>query len=416
MSRWTKRFLGLAVAALVLVGGLFALRPQPEWVDAAAVSRGVLRVTVNEDGTTRIRERYVVSTPLAGRVLRIGLEPGDVVQADATVLARMQPTDPDLLDSRALAQAQARVRAAEQRLKIAKVELAKAEAALHLAETELGRQRRLRDQNATTAADFEQVELAFAMRTEETRAAGFAVDMAEYELELEEAALDRTEAGSESMDAAPATADFEIRSPINGRVLRVVQESSAVVAAGAPLIEVGDPGDLEVVVDTLSRDAVRIRPGAAVRLKNWGGDEPLQGRVRRVEPSGFTKLSALGVEEQRVNVLVDFDQPGRQGTALGDGFRVDAEIVVWSREDCLQVPTSALFRHRDHWAVFVVDGGIAKRRAVQIGQQNGRMAEVRGGLEEGELVIEHPSDTLEPGTPVSGRPKKGDGGSFDCRG
>jgi HlyD family secretion protein len=376
-----------------------ALRPRPILVDVAAVRRAPMQVQVSEDGQTRIRERYVVSTPLTGRLLRITYDVGDPVIADETVLAKMEATDPTLLDPRAVAQAKSRVGAAERKLQAARAELARVEAMLQFAEREMGRMRQLVAKNAASDRELAENELLFQQRTEEVRAAGFAVDIAEYELELERDALlltDPERGGSDEME-------LSIKAPIDGRILRIYQESTAVVQAGSPLMEVGDPTDLEVVADVLSRDAVKISAGNPVHLRRWGGDVPLDGLVRLVEPSGFTKLSALGVEEQRVNVIIDLINPREERTQLGDGFRVDCEITVWQAPDVLQVPTSALFRVDEKWQVFVVDGSVAKLTEVEIGKNNGRVAQVLAGLEEGVRVVTHPGDAIEDGVRVAER-------------
>lgn len=376
-----------------------ALRPRPILVDVAVVRRAPMQVQVSEDGQTRIRERYVVSTPLTGRLLRITYDVGDPVIADKTVLAKMEATDPTLLDPRAVAQAKSRVGAAERKLQAARAELARVEAMLQFAEREMGRMRQLVAKNAASDRELAENELLFQQRTEEVRAAGFAVDIAEYELELERDALlltDPERGGSDEME-------LSIKAPIDGRILRIYQESTAVVQAGSALMEVGDPTDLEVVADVLSRDAVKISAGNPVHLRRWGGDVPLDGLVRLVEPSGFTKLSALGVEEQRVNVIIDLINPREERTQLGDGFRVDCEITVWQAPDVLQVPTSALFRVDEKWQVFVVDGSVAKLTEVEIGKNNGRVAQVIAGLEEGVRVVTHPGDAIEDGVRVAER-------------
>lgn len=388
------------IIAIVLLATvtLVAVRPRPALVDVVATKVGPMDVRVEEDGRTRIRERYVVSTPLTGRLLRVTLDVGDTVVADQTVVARMQPTDPDLLDPRAVAQAQARVRAAERKLEATKAELASIEAAVNFAETEMGRVRRLQNNNAASESEFAEKKLDFQQRTEEARTAGFNVDIAEYELELERAAFLLTDPNRENGEM-----ELSIKAPIDGRILRVNQESSTVVTAGSPLMEIGDPSDLEIVADVLSRDAVRIHAGDRVVLKHWGGNRDLSGRVRLVEPSGFTKLSALGVEEQRVNVIMDLSDPPESRKALGDGFRVDCEVIVWESLDALQIPTSALFRVDGDWHVFAVQDSIARRIPVAIGQNNGKVAEVLSGLEEGRQVIIHPSDRIEDGVVVERR-------------
>ncbi|XZE54971.1 efflux RND transporter periplasmic adaptor subunit [Planctomycetaceae bacterium SH139] len=439
---WRKLF--WAVVAMLTTGALiYALLPQPLLVDLATVTRGPLQVTVADDGITRIRERYVVSTPLAGRLLRVTFDVGDNVVAGDTVLARMQPTHPDLLDPRAVAQARARVSAAEKRLAAAQAELARTESALDFAEREVGRLRRLSEQRAAGASELEQAEYQYRARLEEVRVADFNVDIAQYELQLQRAALLLT-ANSESLDPTPpqtpaenpaedapdaATLDdsaipnasagntsagdsatvvdmeLPILAPITGRILRLYQESSAVLAAGAPLMELGDPTDLEVVVDALSQDAVQIKPNSPVSFDNWGREQRLRGRVRRVEPSGFTKVSALGVEEQRVNVIIDILDPVEQRLPLGDNFRIDANIVIWQADDVLQIPTSALFRWRGQWHVFVFKDGVAKQVPVEVGENNGLQAQIVRGVEAGEQVIVYPGDAVADGSQVAPRPQ-----------
>lgn len=394
--RWLKRLFLLAVAAAVVVAIGLSMMPQPIDVDVAVLRRGPLQVTVNEDGVTRIREKYVVSSPLAGRLQRIDLRAGDEVVAGNTILAKMQPTDPSLLDPREVARATARVKAAEGRLSQAQAQLDRAKASLEFAEIELGRLQGLAAGNAATQAGLDQARMVFREKTEEYRAARFAEDIARYELELEQAALLRTQ----PTEGNGETGDFIIHSPITGRVLRVFQESAAVVTAGASLLELGDPHDLEMVVDVLSSDAVRILPQATVRIEQWGGERPLQGVVRLVEPSGFTKFSALGVEEQRVNVIVDFNEPLEARKTIGDGYRIEARISVWESPDVLIVPTSALFRHQNDWAVFLTEGTEVKIRPVKIGHSNGLEAEVLDGLTEGDQVIVHPGEEVAEGVQI----------------
>ena len=395
-----RRWAWVTLAVVLLGLAVFqAIRPQPHLVDMHTVEQGELRVTIDEDGVTRIRERYLVSAPLTGRLLRIQFDVGNAVIAGETVVARMEPTNPSLLDPRVVAQTKARVNAAQRKKSAAETELTKAENALDFAEMEMERARHLRERDVGSKLEFERKELLFRERTEDARAAGFAVEIAAYELELHQAALLLTDPDNTD----DAEMELEIKAPIDGRILRVHQESSAVVSAGSPLLEIGDPADLEVVVDVLSRDAVRITPGCPVVMEQWGGDDPLEGRVRLVEPSGFTKLSALGVEEQRVNVIVDFLDPPAERSQLGDNFRVDCRIVVWRSDAALRVPVSALFRVDSAWHVFRNDGGFARLTPIQIGQSNGRFAEVLQGLPAGELVVVHPGDLIEDNTPLATR-------------
>ena len=403
-----RKFL-LFASGLAVVGAIgWGMVPEPVEVDLAQATIGDIEVTVDEDGKTRIREKYVVSAPLAGRVLRIDMDPGDKVLAGNTLLATIEPRDPDLLDARTIAQSEARVKAAEAALDKMKPLLEEAVAGLEFAEAELKRVRAAAEDNraAVSASDLEAKLLAFRTQGALLRSTQQSEEIARFELEQAQAALMRSRPPS---DNPPDTRlvgsgwNFPIRSPINGRVLRVFQESSAVVIAGASLLELGDPTDLEVEIDVLSRDAVKIRPGAQVYLEHWGGEHPLEGRVRLVEPSAFTKISTLGVEEQRVNIIVDLVAPPQERTELADGFRVEARIVIDEAHDVLKIPASALFRVGDRWAVFRADNGRAAEQIVEVGLHNGLEAEIREGLVEADLVVMHPGDNISDGTTVRAR-------------
>jgi HlyD family secretion protein len=380
---------------------VYAFLPQPIPVDVASVTRGPLVVSINEDGKTRIKDRYTVSAPLAGRLQRIKLRAGDPVIAGETVVAVIEPVAPELLDPRALAQAEARVKAAEAALSRAGATLSAARAELEHAESELARARRLFASKTFTQQELDTAALLERTRAEEFRAARFAEEIARFELELARAALIRSTPPDEQTPTQIGSSwQLEIRSPINGRVLKVVQESAGVVTAGTALLELGDPRDLEVVVDVISTDAVKIHPGDKVILEHWGGSKPLQARVRLVEPAAFTKISALGVEEQRVNVIIDFIDSISERSALGDGYRVEARIVTWEGADVLRVPTSALFRRDTDWAVLAVSQHQAILQSLRIGHQNSLAAEVLEGIQEGSQVIVHPSDKITPGVNV----------------
>jgi HlyD family secretion protein len=396
-----KKFRRLLVQMAVglLAGGFltYSFWPRPIEVDAAQASRGSLRVTVDEDGKTRIKERYIVSAPLSGRLQRIGLRAGDPVIASKTLLAVIEPGDPALLDDRSRSQAEARVRAAEAARKQAASKLEHARFAHNLAKNELQRIRQMVVGRETTYQDLESAEHKERMAQEDTKTAQFAIQIADFELDQARAALIRTR------PASPGDADswrFEIQAPVSGRVLRVFQESSAIVTPGQQLLEVGDPADLEVEVDVLSSDAVKIAPGAKVILEHWGGEKPLLGQVRLVEPSGFMKRSALGVEEQRVNVIIDFVDPPEKRGRLGDAYRVEARIVIWSADKVLKVPSGCLFRRGDDWAVFTIESSLAQLRRVAVGRSNALETEITSGLEEGAVVILHPGDKIQPGSRV----------------
>jgi HlyD family secretion protein len=391
----------LAAFALAAAGGLvYVFLPAPVGVDLAVVGRGPLRLTVDQEGKTRIRERYVVSAPLAGQVTRIHLKAGDPIEAGKTLMAVLEPVDPALLDDRARTQQEARVKGAEAARKQADANLDRARATLDYAQKESKRQRTLLQSRSASQADLDNAIQRERTATQDVRAGEFAVQVADFELEQARAALLRTRPHS---PGDPDWPRFEIRAPINGKVLHVFQESAAVLTAGTRLVEVGDPADLECEIDVLSPDAVKVVPGAKVFLEHWGGERPLLGRVRRIEPAGFTKTSALGVEEQRVWVLVTFDEPLERWQRLGDGYRVEARIVIWEGEDVLKVPAGALFRHNGDRAVFVAAEGRAVRRPVRIGHSNGLEAEVLEGLAEGEQVVLHPSDKIKDGTAIAPR-------------
>jgi HlyD family secretion protein len=326
------------------------------------------------------------------------MDPGDPVTRSETLLASIMPRDPQLLDQRELASAQARVEAQKSAVQRAEAEVERTRAALALAETELARARTSEQQKVISRQELDQAEATYRLRSEEFRAAKFSEDISRFELAQAEAALLTTDVTPD--EASPAE-QFTIFAPITGRVLRVFQESATIVTPGTELLELGDPTDLEVEVDVLSNDAVRVIPGAKVLLEHWGGEKPLEGVVRLVEPAAFTKVSALGVEEQRVNVIVDLVDPPEQRPTLGDGYRVEARIVVWADATVKKVPTSALFRDGNLWSVFAVVADHVEQREVVVGEQNGLEAQILEGLSVGDRIVLHPSDKLDSGTLVA---------------
>lgn len=386
---WLLLFAVLVVGVLV-----YAFLPKPVPVETASASRGPLEVTVDENGKTRIKERYIVSAPLSGRMRRIELHPGDAVKAGKTLLTVIDPTDPALLDVRAKAEAEARVKATAAAVKQARSKADGARQTEEMMRHIYDRAVRLLPVKSISREEYDVAEHRYIVAKEELRVAEFGVEIAAFEAELSKAALLRTQPG------ATDNSGLEIRAPIDGAVLRVFQESAAALSSGARILEVGDPSDLEVEVDVLSTEAVKIRPGARARLEHWGGTAPLQARVRLVEPAGFLKVSALGVEEQRVYVILDLLDPLDKRKTLGDAYRVEARIVIWEGADVLKVPAGALFRHKDSWAVFTIDNGRARLRLVRAGHSNGLETEIVDGLREGEPVIVHPSDTIRDGSSV----------------
>ncbi|WP_373048367.1 efflux RND transporter periplasmic adaptor subunit [Vulgatibacter sp.] len=368
---------------LALIGALLvwlALRPQPIAVEVAEVARGTLERTVDEEGRTRARERYVVSAPVAGELQRVELEAGDPV-AEGEVVAAIEPASSTPLDPRSRAEL-------EQQLRVAQAAERRAAAARSFASTELARTRELVASGAAARRSLDAAELeaeAAARELEGARATTRAI---------------RVQLGLGKQDGQPP---IPVRAPAGGRVLRVLQESASVVAAGTPILAVGDADSLEIVTDVLSEEAVRISPGAKVIIERWGGERELRGRVRRVEPAAYTKVSALGVEEQRVDVVIDFLDPPEERRGLGDGYRVETRIVTWSGDDVIAAPLGALFRQGETWAVFVVDGDRARQRAVRIGHRGAERVEILEGLEAGAQVVLYPGDRIEDGTLVEPR-------------
>ena len=377
----------LVVAAIAAV----AFWPESMEVTVARTERGPMQVTIDEDGETRVRDQFTVSAPVSGRVHRIEIEPGDAVVRGRTVLARMTPAQSPLLDPRARGELEAAVEASSAAVGQARAERQRAAAASDRARSTLRRQQDLMKAGAIASDSLEEAETALSIAIEALRGAEFTERRVEYELQLARA---RLAVPSESGRAV------EILSPIDGIVLRRLRESEAVVPVGEPLLVLGEPARMEIVADLLSTDAVRVSPGADVLVEQWGGGNTLHGRVRRIEPSGFMKLSALGVEEQRVNVLIDFTEPS-EAAKLGNGYRVEVRVVLWREDAVLKVPVGCLFRQGEDWAVFVVEADRVKRRIVQLGQRNDTDGQILGGLDEGATVVLHPPDTLVDGMRVT---------------
>ena len=385
----------LVAAAIVLALIAWGFWPRAELAETATAARRPLAVTVEEEGRTRVRDRYVLYAPVAGYLRRIDLDVGDAVAA-GDALATLDPLRPATLDQRSKAEAEARVAAARAALAQRESEARRAAAEAELAASEFARSENLLAKNLVSKSQFDEARTRMQASAAASRAATAAIDVGRYELDAALASLRYTASGETRgrLEAVP------VRAPVAGRVLAIHQESAGVVAAGQPLLDVGDPAALEVMVEVLSRDAVRIAPGGRVLFERWGGEAPLEGTVRTVEPTGFTKVSALGVEEQRVRVIADLTSPPDDWRRLGDGYRVEASFVVWSGEDVLTVPSSALFRRDDGWGVFVVERGRARERVVTPGHGSGLLTEVLSGLADGETVIVHPGDAIEDGVRV----------------
>ena len=389
----TRNKIALAVI-LAIVAALvaWALRPQPIAVEIAQVTRGVFEQTVVDDGKTRVRDRYVVSAPLAGRVERITLDAGDTVRQGQAV-ALLTPTAPAFLDARTERELRERIGAAEAQAARARAETQKVLAQRDQARADVNRQAKLAESGFVSATAREQAELALRTAERSVDASRFAEEAARHDLAQARAALARYQSG------AP-TAKWEVTSPVTGSVLKVVQKSEGAVGLGAPLLEVADARSLEAVVDVLSQEAVAIRPGMAARMEVGIGVPPLRAIVRLVEPAAFTKISALGVEEQRVNIVFDFDGPLDQVWTIGDGFRVEAHIVTHRVEDAVKAPVGALFREGEGWAVFVADGSRAVKRGVKVPRRSGAEAMVEEGLKPGDRVVVYPSDALRDGSRI----------------
>jgi HlyD family secretion protein len=393
--------IGRAAIALSLVAAaavvIWSFLPGAVSVETAVVTKGHFVSTVDEDGKTRIRERYVVAAPLGGRLTRIGLKVGDRVGVD-DVVAAIAPAPAPLLDPRSRQEAEERLGTAEAEAERAKAVVERTQAQSEQARTDLDRTRTLVSTGASTTQALERAELAMRVADRDLRAAQFLNHAAEHQLSQARAVLARSQEG------APANQEvWSVTAPVPGVVLKVAQESETIVQSGTPLLEIGDVGDLEVVVDVLSTDAVEIRPGADVAIDHWGGPGVLSGKVRRVEPAAFTKVSTLGVEEQRVNVLIDLSSPTEQRVGLGDAFQVDARITVFAQDDVTMIPTGSLFRRGDTWHVYIVDDGRAQDREVKLLRRSGKIAAIAAGIAQADRVIVYPSDRVSSGVAVKER-------------
>lgn len=399
--KWVKRLL-LGLVLLAIVGVIvWAMRPQPVPVEVATIDRGPLSVTVDEDGRARVEDRHIIAAPLAGALARIELRPGDGVDADA-VVARIAPLPSPLLDARTRVELEGRYQVAEAQKRLAEASVGRAKVQADYAERQLAQGRNLAGGGAIPGDELERRALAVDVARRELQSARFASAVADKEVATAAAMLARLDASAgDTGGGAPAgtAEEVTVHAPVKGRILRVFTESEGVVGVGTPLVELGDPSRLEVVAEVLTADAVPIAPGAPVTIEGWGGP-PLSGKVRLVEPSARTRVSALGVEEQRVSVIVDLVDPPERWAALGDGWRVEVRVSTWRSEDVVRVPLGALFRSGERWAVFVMEGGEAHLRLVELDHRNSTFAELVGGLAPGEVVIIHPSARVKDGQQV----------------
>ncbi len=386
-----------AIMVVIIAFLMWSFWPQPVLVEAALVKRAPMTVTIEEEGRTRVIDRYVVSAPVDGVACRTQLDVGDAVEQGQMLLS-IRPLASQVLDPRSRAQARARVDAAQSALQAAQEQANAATAAAQLAANELKRLKPLLERGVISHDVFDKAQTEANTTAAAKRSADFNVEVARYELKAAKSVLEYT-----TLDSGEPVERVPVRSPITGRVLKVAHECEGPVRTGDPLLEVGDPSALEVEVDVLSADAVKIKPGMTVLFDRWGGEQPLHGVVRTVEPVAFTKVSALGVEEQRVLIICDFTSPQEQWQSLGDGYRVEARFVLWHEDDVLQVPASSLFRYQDGWAVFVIENSHAHRRMVKVGQRDGLTAQILEGVKQAERVINHPSDEVEDGRSVKTR-------------
>lgn len=392
--KWQK-FIPYAIGAGLLLLLIAAFKPQPPAVDVATISVAPLSVIIREEAKTKVKNRYIITPPVNGFLNRIALKAGSPIVKNETVLATLDQGLPHFLDPRTKQETQARLKAANALRLQKNAEVDRAVASLELAKKEYQRAEKLDQKNFISRKEWDEADAQVKILNQELSSAQFALSIADFEVEQLEAKLKETGEISEG-DSKP----LDLVSPVDGYVLKIYEESSRFVSAGTPLMEIGDIQDLEIEIEMLSSDAVSIKPNAKVVITRWGGENPLKGKVRLVEPGGYTKTSSLGVEEQRVNVLVDLIEPLPEGYRLGDRYRVETEVTAWSQERVLQVPTGALFRKGNRWMTFLVENGKAVLTEVEIGHNNGVNAEVVSGLEEGDQVIVYPSDDLENGSTV----------------
>jgi HlyD family secretion protein len=388
----------LAISVLVIGLLVWGFWPRPVLVELVEAQRAPLTVTIEEEGRTRVIDRFIISAPVDGVACRVQLDVGDKVQAGQTLLS-ISPLESRVLDPRSRAEAEARVAAARSALELARQQADAAGASANFQRSEIKRLKPLAEQGVISSGAFDRAQMDLLTAEATLRSANHGVEVARYEQQAAETAL-KYSAGTVTGDPAIRV---PVKSPITGKILQMPHECEGPVTTGQELLVVGNPSLLEVVVDLLSADAVKVNPGMKVHFDRWGGDGTLEGRVRTVEPFGFTKISALGVEEQRVNVIADFVSPKEDWQRLADGYRVEARFVIWEDEDVLQVPASSLFRLNDGWALFLVENGRARQRVVKIGQRTGLVAQILEGVEEGDKVVNHPSDEVADGVRITER-------------
>lgn len=392
-----RALLVTAIGLLVIAALAWSFWPRPVTVELATVSRGPLQIDVSDEGRTRVRETYQISAPVSGKLLRVEVHPGDMVDGGKTKVAELLPIAPSFLDVRTRTQAESAIKSAQAARTLAAAEVNRMTAELAFATSDLKRAMALAPSEFISKANLERAQLAYNSAVAQLATAQAALHVKESDLTAARALLIDPTVAPQSQVGIPIIA------PVSGRVLRVPHESETVLAVGASILEVGDPRQLEIVADLISEDAVKVREGDAATITDWGGTGSLNARVRRIEPAGFTKVSALGVEEQRVNVLLDFAEPPSRWAQIADGFRVIVHITIWRSAKVLRVPVASMFRQGSDWAVFTMRDGRARLTHVAIGHSNDEFAEVLSGVSEGDRVVLHPSDRIADSTRIVGR-------------
>lgn len=397
---WTKRVLAAFAVIAITAAAYYALQPNPVLVDTAQVERGLVEVTINEDAVTRIEDVFEVSAPITGKLERLGFEVGDLVEQGQKIAA-VRPVDPPMRDARTRRELEAALKAARAGITLGEAEVTRSEAAVRFSTLDLARQQTLAKQRIISERVLQQAELELDTRNAQLRQAKANLEFRKREFESAQARV--LEPSAALTDRAASQCCVDVLAPSSGALLKLFSESERVVQAGTKLVEIGDRSKIEVVADLLSEDAVKAKAGDLAWIENWGGPQKLRAKVKRIDPSGFMKVSALGIEEQRVNTIIQITEPRKNWVRLGHDFRVYVRIVIWRNENALRVPISALFRRGDDWAAFLMEDGRAVERKVEIGQRSETYAEVTKGLEEGQNVVLHPSDRISNQTPVERR-------------
>jgi HlyD family secretion protein len=400
MAHSTRTLVLIGIGVSIVAGlSYVSFRADPVAVDLAEVTRGALEVTVNADGETKVRDLFEIASPIEGTALRSPVSEGDVVKAGETIVAIVRSATSGLLDARAQLQAEAALQEALAAHHVAEADLKRAQEIQHFAQSQFERTQALVTRGVTSITRLEDDSQKLAVANAAMEAAQARIEMAQSTIERARASLLSPDAAASSLDACCV----QLTSPADGVVLSVAAISERPVSIGTPLVSIGDPDQLELVADILSNDAVRLKPGALAYVERWGGGEILEARLDRINPKARTKVSALGIEEQRVDAFFNLVSPTAARASLGDGFSVFLRIVEWRADDVLQIPLSAVFRTEDGWAVFVAFEGIAQSRAVTLGRRNNRMVEVRSGLKQAEMVVTHPSNAISDGVKLVDR-------------